>query len=428
MMRALLRFTMAVVCLGALAETALAQSAGFMEVLRQNRYAVSARDAKLSGAGAEVLRAALAEAQFVLLGEDHGMQQIPEFTAGLCGELGPRGFHAMTLEIGPSVALEVEKFARSADGIQQMAAFDRKYPETVAFYNWREEMEALERCEESAGPAGMTLWGVDQELMGASGYLLEKIQASNLGPQSKAAIEALIKENAADYEEARKTGSPGEVFMMKAKQETLESMRETLKRDGSVEAQELFAALLESREIYQKNMSGENYASNRQRALLMKRTFRPKFTEAWGKEGKPPKVLFKFGAWHMFRGMNPMHSNELGNMATEFAESNGLKSVHILILGVKGEQAHFAGIGRPFQAAPVDLAGDKDSDFLFLKPFFENQLEGAWTMYDLRAFRAPFGKFGKVDDETERMVFGYDFLVLIPHPTASHGAGEAAQK
>jgi hypothetical protein len=133
-----------------------------------------------------------------------------------------------------------------------------------------------------------------------------------------------------------------------------------------------------------------------------------------------PKVFFKFGAYHMFRGINPLHSSELGNLIGEAAEANQFKSVHILIAGVKGEQLHFAGIGKPPEAAPVDLAGDKDSPFLFFKPLFDALVEGSWTLYDLRALRDGFSKYGKIDPELERVIFGYDFVVFIPDPKASH--------
>ena len=207
---------------------------------------------------------------------------------------------------------------------------------------------------------------------------------------------------------------------MGAKQEVLDHARVLLKIEGNAEAQRLFEALLVSREIYQKNMSGEYYKSNRRRALLMKENFVAPFLVASQKEGAPPKVFFKFGGLHMFRGLNPMHSSELGNLASEFAEAHKLKSVHILILGLKGQQLRFAGIGKPSQPVPLDLAGDKDSDFLFLKPLFENQATNSWTLYDVRALRENFSKYGKVDTELERMIFGYDFVVLIPDPKPSH--------
>jgi hypothetical protein len=396
------------------------QNAEFTETLKKNRGAIAVQDGKLAGPGAEVLRTAMAEAQFVALGEDHGIRQIPEFAAALCAELAPHGFHHMALEIGSFVAPDLEKMARSADGTKQLAEFEKKYLETIAFYNWQEEFAMLQKCESAASPGHMTIWGLDQEFMGATGFLADRILATNPGPEAKAAIEMLLKEATEARLAAAKSGNPGDLFMMTTKQEELDHLRDLVKKQGKPEAQRLFDAFLVSREIYQKNMGGDYYNSNRQRALLMKKNFSEPFAASSQSNGVLPKVFFKFGAYHMFRGINPLHSSELGNLISEAAEANQLKSVHILIVGLKGEQLHFVGIGKPAEAAPLDLAGDKDSPFLFLKPLFDAQVENSWTLYDLRALRDGFSKYGKVDPELERVIFGYDFVVFIPDPKASH--------
>ena len=397
-----------------------AQNAEFTETLKKNRGAISVQDGKLAGPNAEVLRAALADAQFVALGEDHGIRQIPEFAAALCAELASHGFHHMGLEIGTYVAPDLEKMARSEDGAKQLAEFEKKYPETIAFYNWQEEFAMLQKCETAASPGHMTIWGLDQEFMGATGFLADKILGTNPGPEAKAAVEMLLKEATEARVAAAKGVSPGDLFMMTAKQEELDHVRDLLKKQGKPEAQRLFEALLVSREIYQKNMSGDYYKSNRQRALLMKKNFSGPFAASSQSNGVLPKVFFKFGAYHMFRGINPLHSSELGNLIGEASEANQLKSVHILVAGVKGEQLHFVGIGKPAEAAPLDLAGDKDSPFLFLRPLFDAQVENSWTLYDLRALRDGFSKYGKIDLELERVIFGYDFVVFIPDPKAAH--------
>ena len=397
-----------------------AQNAEFTETLKKNRGAISVQDGKLAGPSAEVLRAALAEAQFVALGEDHGIRQIPEFAAALCAELAPHGFHHMGLEIGTYVAPDLEKMARSADGAKQLAEFEKKYPETIAFYNWQEEFAMLQKCETAASPGHMTIWGLDQEFMGATGFLADKILATNPGPEAKAAIETLLKETNDAHASAAKSGNPGDLFMTTAKQEELDHLRDLLKKQGQPEAQRIFEAFLVSREIYQKNMSGDYYKSNRQRALLMKKNFSEPFAASSQSNGVLPKVFFKFGAYHMFRGINPLHSSEVGNLIGEAAEANQFKSVHILIAGVKGEQLHFVGIGKPAEAAPLDLRDEKDSPFLFLKPLFDAQVENSWTLYDLRALRDGFSKYDKIDPELERVIFGYDFVVFVPDPKAAH--------
>ncbi|HXY25155.1 MAG TPA: hypothetical protein VEI73_10935 [Candidatus Acidoferrum sp.] len=417
-MKTRIRVTAAFLAVCAFTNLAKAQNAEFTETMQKNCAGIGVKDGKLSGPGAEMLRPAMAEAQFVLLGEDHGIAQIPDFGAALCAELAPHGFNHLALEIGPYAALELEKFARGAEGAKQFAEFGKQYSGTIAFYNWREEFAMLQQCEKAA-PQGMKIWGVDQELMGSTRFLLEKILATNPGQEAKTAIQSLLKENDEDYAAAVKSGSPWDLLMIAGKQEELDHARDLLAKQGNGEAQKLFESLLVSREIYLKNKTADYYNSNRQRALLMKANFVAPFSAEFQQKGAPPKVLFKFGGLHMFRGINPLHSSELGNLAGEFAEAHGFKSTHILILGVKGEQLHFAGIGKPSQPGPMDLT-DKDSDFLFLKPLFDAQVAGSWTLYDLRALRTNFSKYGKIDPEFERVIFGYDFIVLIPDPKASH--------
>lgn len=405
---------------GVLAVCGQAQNAAFTETLKKNRGAISVLDGRLAGPSADVLLSALADAQFVALGEDHGIRQIPAFAGALCAELAPHGFHHIGLEIGTDVAPELEEFARSAAGAKQLAEFEKKYPETIAFYNWQEEFAMLQQCEKAASPGHMTIWGLDQEFMGATGFLLDKILATNPGPEAKAAIETLLKENSEAHAAAAKSGNPGDLFMMTAKLEELDRARDLLKKPGKAETQKLFGDLLVSREIYQKNIGGDSYSSNRQRALLMKKNFSEPFAAASQSDGVLPKVFFKFGAYHMFRGINPLHSSEIGNLIGEAAEANQFKSVHILIVGVKGEQLHFVGIGKPAEAGALDLAADKHSSFLFFKPLFHVMVKNSWTLYDLRALRDGFSKYGKIAPELERVIFGYDFVVFIPDPKASH--------
>ena len=41
-----------------------------------------------------------------------------------------------------------------------------------------------------------------------------------------------------------------------------------------------------------------------------------------------------------------------------------------------------------------------------------------WTLYDLRPLRVHFSQTGIADAGYERLVFGYDFLLLVPRTTA----------
>lgn len=389
------------------------------DAIAKARAPIAVEGGKLSGAGADVLRPALDAANFVMLGEDHGIAQTPAFGAALCAELAPHGFHHLALEVGPSVAPQLEQFARAGDGAAREAAFARKYPETIAFYDWKEERDMLASCARASTAQPLQLWGLDQELMGAPVYVLAQILATHPGPAGKAAIEALVRADAAAHAAAAKTGDYGKLWLISAPQAELDGAAAALAKDGSPEAQHLFASLVESRAIYLGQSGPDPYLSNRERAKLMKRTFLDDLSAAAHAEKAFPKVMIKLGAWHLYRGLNPLRSSEMGNLIGEAAEGHGVEAVNILVLGVKGQQLQVAGVSRTPRPVALDLT-KPGSDFAFLAPFFAAMEPHGWTLFDLRGFRPHFRKLGTLDPELERVIFGYDFLLLVPDPRPEH--------
>lgn len=132
--------------------------------------------------------------------------------------------------------------------------------------------------------------------------------------------------------------------------------------------------------------------------------------------GSAPKLFFKLGEEHLYRGFNPLRNNDVGNYVTELASEAGTSDIHILALGITGEQTVFAGMGH-WSRVHYSLL-DAQSRFQYLAPFVSAALPGGWTLYDLRPFRSHFDQMHIPDKNYERLVFGYDFLLLIPQTTA----------
>jgi hypothetical protein len=414
------RLTPPVLCVALLTLTpAVAQENKFSDRLLQNRYQLHFQEGRLSGTGLPVLQNALLGAQFVLIGEDHGISQIPQFAGAVCALVGPQGFHTMAIETGPLAANELQQWITRDTGRADLVDFEKKFPETIAFYNFQEEYDLLSHCARSAQGGTFQLWGLDQELMGSSGFILTRILETHPGKRAADEAQRLLQKNDQAHAAAIKSGSPGDIFMMAASDGELNALRDFLRTEGNSTSQVLIDALIKSRDIYQKNMNGSGYESNRERALLMKSNFINDYKQATKAEGVPPRVLLKTGAFHMYKGINPLRNNDLGNFVAELADGQGAKSLNIVIVGVKGSQLRFAGIGRPYQPGDFNLAEDKDSDFLFLKPIFDNLESAGWTMFDLRGLRHGFRSLEPVDKEMERMIFGYDLLVLVPNATPS---------
>ena len=143
----------------------------------------------------------------------------------------------------------------------------------------------------------------------------------------------------------------------------------------------------------------------------MKRNFLAGYEAASG-QSKPPRVLLKFGDWHMYKGINPLHERDLGNFVAEFADGRNARSLHIMVLGAKGTHALFGGYDRPLRLEPFVM--DQDEDYRWMKPAVGAQKAGSWTLYDLRKLRF---KHLDLDTDWERVVYGYDLLVVIPELT-----------
>jgi hypothetical protein len=224
------------------------QADQFIAKLLQNRHALSVRSGQLSGAGAQVLRSAIAQSRFVLVGEDHGAAQTPEFVAAVCKAAGPEGFHTIAVEEGPLVAAELERWSRRPDGLAQLAAFRHTFPESVNVANAREEFDMLQQCAR-VGQSEFRVWSLNQEMFGAGGLILSRVLASRIGKEARSAMQQLLQKNDETYRRALQSGSIFDLFMIAADDEELAGGAALLQKDGSAEARSLFASLVEGHEI-----------------------------------------------------------------------------------------------------------------------------------------------------------------------------------
>jgi hypothetical protein len=392
-----------------------AQQNQFVDMLRANRYELSTVDGRLSGTGVPVLRGAIVQAQFVLIGEDHGIAQIPELVGAVCDILGPQGFHTMAIETGPLAARELQRWLATPSTAQtRLVEFERKFPNAIAFYDMREENDLLSRCAQAAGKRALNLWGIDQEFLGASKLILTRILDTRPGPRAAEAAKRLLNENERVDAEA---AASGKIFTTTVRDEDLANLKRWLQAEGSRASQSLVEALIQTHEIYGLNRAGRTYESNRQRALLMKSLFERKYMEAKGAGSDAPKVLFKFGLYHMYRGFNPLNSLEIGNHVAELAEGLGTQSVHIAVVAARGSKLAFTAFGQPFEPRSFNEIEGADASLTFLKPMADNLAGSGWTLFDLRELRKNIGLIDSA--ELRRMVVGFDFLVIIPEAKPS---------
>jgi hypothetical protein len=391
------------------------QADRFIAKLLQNRYALSVRSGQLSGAGAQVLQSAIAQSRFVLLGEDHGVAQTPEFWAAVRNAAGPERFHTMAVEEGPLVAAELERWARRPDGLAQLVAFEKTFPESINVYNAREEFDMLQQCAR-VGQSEFRLWGINQEALGAAGLILSRVLASRVGKEARPAMQQLLQKSDEAYRKAVQSGRIFDLFMIATDDKELAGGAALLLKDGILDARSLFGSLVESHEI--NRTSPADYGNARRRERLIKTLFSANYTRAARTAAAPLKVLLKLGAYHVYRGLNPVHGSGIGNYVAEFAEGQGAQSLHIRLMAVKGSQPIHPRVGQPAQLRPFNLEDAPGSRYL--QSMFSNLLRSDWTMFDLRPLRQDINApGGAIDPDLATLVFGYDILVMVPEGTPS---------
>ncbi|MEZ5417341.1 MAG: hypothetical protein R2708_08355 [Vicinamibacterales bacterium] len=387
-----------------------AQAPSLDETLASVRRPIALRDGRLDGPGGELLRAALRATPYVLVGEDHGLAEIPAFSAAVFRELAARGVRDLVLEVGPEAGRRLTRAVNAADPDAEIQRWVRQYPFSLAFYDLVQEFQFLRQARAAAGP-GLRITGVDQELMGASRMLLESVAARD------DALPGLLALEQQAYARAVASGNPLDLFMLTGPADALGALRDRLARATPARDAGLVTSLLESRRIYELNAQS-GYQSNLTRAALMKRYYVEQTPPDL--RAAPPPTLFKFGAYHVMKGLNLLESREIGNYVAEVADGRGTPSLHILVMAVKGRQRRFDGVGKPYTAAPVDQVGPGVSDFPFAKPVFERALaEEGWSLFDFREMRRWALRQAGLDPRLLRMVSGFDLAVLIPEGTPS---------
>ena len=381
-----------------------------LDKLKANRLAITLDKGTLAGPGAAPLLQASRQAQYVLLGEDHGVAEIAQFSSAYFNALAPAGFTTLVTENGPVAASALEGMLKRPDAVAAIARFDAAYPDAIAFYTMRQEAEMLAGFALAAGPR-FEQWGIDQEFIGTAKYLIARMLAQPVNPAARAKLEALRQMEAVAYQKAAATGNPMEYLMLSASDEELASLRPLLAGPKEQTALGLLDALLDSRAIYQKSASkvpGDRDLSNRMRLALLKRTLGSRLGV------REQKLVVKVGANHAYKGFNPLNNRDVGNFLAERAEGQGLTSLHLIVLAAKGKQLRFAGAGKPPQPAPIELDG---AAFKLLAG--AGATDGSWSLFDLRSLRPGLRKLVAGDIDMLNLINGYDFALVIPEGSAS---------
>lgn len=378
--------------------------------LQRRAMGMSCSRAGIAGPGAAFLLDRARRAEFVLVGEDHGIAEIPQFCAGLAESLSSTGFSALAVECGPEAAHLMSSLLREPDPSASFRQFDHEYPWTFPFFNWAEEVEMLERVRRS----GMALWGLDQEFILGTPYYFSRLSDLAAGKEAKQLAEE-YRERAREADREVVTRSdPSRIYLLAMTAADFDRLERAFARE-SLEAKRLLTELRASWDIYGKDSRNEGRAANRARSLLMKRRLHEELPD-----GSKARVMFKFGANHAMRGRSLIGVYDLGNHVTELADARGGESFHILILAVSGASNAYRAFTKDpaAKAEPYDLVAGLEG-LVDARPLVAAARQDEWTVIDLVSVRRKLRELGGVDRGMDLLIWGYDALVLIPGATPS---------
>tara|TARA_R110000850_G_scaffold38795_2_gene100861 strand:+ start:755 stop:1993 length:1239 start_codon:yes stop_codon:yes gene_type:complete len=277
--------------------------------------------AGLSGAGGDRLKGALADAQFVALGEDHGFAGAPELGQALAAEARAFGplYHAV--EVGPAT-MQWIRSRLGAGGPDALGDALAGRPLAFPFLSNREDAGLAHDFDH-----GERVWGIDQEFVGAPMILMDELAALAPDAASKDRLHAIRDADMASLA----NGAFDNIWMNRADPAQISMLKQAFA--GSLPALAIVEALAASAHIYRLNSEGAYLQNNEQRSALMRGYFLERYRAA---PEPAPRVLFKMGAYHMGRGTTPTSIYDLGSLLPGLAAANGLTSVHIAYLPMDG--------------------------------------------------------------------------------------------
>lgn len=402
------------------AVTPVASPPPIQSELAKHRYTLSLVDGRLQGDGAEFLAKEAAKSQFMLVGEDHGLAQMPRFTAALFNLIRPAGYGHIVVEVGPLVAGYLTHMAAAPNAQTQFADFNRDYPYSVAFYGWREEAEMLEQVVKSLSAAIEPVWGIDQEFIGAGALHLERLDQLAPDDVARAAVRKFLDYARQDMPRMVKQKTPLGTFVLSARPGDYEQLRAAF-ATADPEALTIIRELERSSAIYAMFGDGRAWLSNFDRARLAKEHFRAYYDRALKHETALPRALFKYGAFHAKRGRSLLGVNDIGNMASELAEFNGLSSFHIMVIIGRGTQNTYEpSVGDLLaKQRPYDAIKDYAS-ILDVRPLMEAADPAIWTLFDVRPLRQFLSRrYKDLDRGLIETLWGFDAVLVIPEGSAS---------
>ncbi|AKD55948.1 hypothetical protein [Spirosoma radiotolerans] len=364
-------------------------------LLKENTLLLQPSAAGFTGKGWNLIQAGVKDNQYVLIGEDHFMSEIPYFTEQV---LKTASFNTFALEVDPYVAQLLNQKLAQSDTTSLMKWAVQAGP-ALSFYSLQEEFHMLRE----ASRTHTSLIGLDQVMMMSDQLLYNELAHKATRPSTRQRYAAMTERATISATKATLDLSHPMYMQSAAFDQDVAALA---KEPMTAYEKEVLDAVQLSARIYKTQ-------SHALRVQLMKH----QLMSAYVSSIKDKKVLVKLGAMHCARGESYLTVYDCGSLLSNLAESEYKSSYHIAIFGKNGIQ------GSPFKALPAHQLDPVNGDLKFIKPFFEATPEQNWVVFNLLPIRKALQrqKLNIDDVDLRRTILGYDALVIFPtaHPAHS---------
>ena len=379
---------------------------------QENLYPIAFDGKRFSGAGWDMLVNEGRSSEFFLLGEEHGIAEIPVLTGALFEALRPAGFDKLAIEISAPVADDLDEAAKN--GTNGLREYFAKYPPGPAFYFWRSEAELLSKVRGLVPLDERAIWGLDYEVIGDR-QLIERLKSK--APRSaRAALDALDKASLDGWMRWKAEKNPEFLPMFSLKPELVRAIQSAWNSPDRQSAI-ILDALAETLEINLLQQT-TGWGSNKRRADFNRKSLIRLLSQE--KANRPSKVLLKFGSTHTMRGVTWAGIFDIGSLAAEVAALRGGKSFHLLV-GGGSNSTHgvLDASDMSVKTQPVDMIAD-EFDLAFLLDVMPKAGLGLLDLRPLRRLASSAERLKELNNpEAVRVIHAYDMMLVWNGSTAT---------
>lgn len=347
----------------------------------------------------KLVKSKLTNSQFIFIGEQHGIKEAAVATNAFYNIGQEFGYNTLCIETDDLAAKQIEAMASSGKLMTQFKKLYSAFPFTIPFYNNEDDQTLFENVYGKKG----AIWGIDQTFITQFRLNFALLVEKTSDKTFRKRLESLKTEADAAYDEAIRTKNYQAPYLFKYDEAIHKELLGLAKADSE---KEVIRQLWNTKVIYEHNFAKRYYQNNNVRGELMKSNFMRYYRNA-EKAGKTPKVVFKLGANHAAMGLTRTNIYDISSLGHELAISNDMRSVHVAVLGIKGE----AATGNPFAPSPVATFDNLNQ----LPDEIKKALEASTKKYfvlDLEPLRA-YGYGKRFSEDFKTTLFAYDLLILV---------------